>query len=79
MSVYSNRYKYQPASQDFASIKSQCLRSRSLFEDPQFPANNLSIFGTSGRGQLANKTWTGNIYWKRPMVSFMVQNFRIDR
>jgi len=45
----------------FAEIKAQCLRERRLFEDPDFPASNASIF--------PSKRPPNPFVWKRPAVS----------
>jgi len=45
----------------FAEIKAQCQRERKLFEDPDFPANNKSVF--------PSKRPPKPFEWKRPSVS----------
>ena len=46
--------------QKYSSIRSECLSKGTLFEDPEFPANNKSIFFS----KIDNE-----IEWKRPKVS----------
>lgn len=51
--------------QDFKALKEECLESGSLFEDPMFPAEPLSL----GFKELAPSTAkTRGVEWKRPMV-----------
>ena len=45
--------------QDYNSIKKECLKKGQLFEDPEFPANNKSLF--------YSKVDPG-IDWMRPKV-----------
>ena len=49
--------------QKFSDLKNAAVKSGTLFEDPEFPAEEKSLF-TSG-GKLAG------IEWKRPKVHFM--------
>ncbi|CAD6198686.1 unnamed protein product [Caenorhabditis auriculariae] len=46
-----------PDLSDFERQRKRCLAEKSLFEDPDFPANNKSLF---------NSRPTRNIIWKRP-------------
>jgi hypothetical protein len=48
--------------QDFFKIRDQCLEKGTLFEDPEFPAEDTSIF--------LSKTPPRPFEWKRPMVSW---------
>ncbi|XP_043281587.1 calpain-A isoform X3 [Venturia canescens] len=45
--------------QDFAQLRQQCLESGQLFEDPEFPANDSSLFYSRRPDRY--------IEWKRPM------------
>jgi calpain len=47
--------------QDFFKLRDQCLEESALFEDPEFPANDKSIF--------YSKSPPRPFEWKRPMVS----------
>lgn len=49
------------AIQDFAVLRDQCLSQGTLFEDPDFPANNSSLF--------YSKSPPKPFEWKRPGVS----------
>ncbi|XP_041863849.1 calpain-5-like [Melanotaenia boesemani] len=44
--------------QHYADLKRDCIKSKTLFEDPEFPANNSSLF--------FRKPPAGNVEWKRP-------------
>nr|XP_022342765.1 calpain-5-like [Crassostrea virginica] len=44
--------------QDFSKLKSQCVSSGQLFEDPEFPPSSSSLFHS--------KSAPENIVWKRP-------------
>ena len=46
--------------QKYGSIRSDCLKRGELFEDPEFPANNKSLFYSKVDNE---------IEWKRPKVS----------
>jgi calpain len=47
--------------QDFFKIRDQCLEEGTLFEDPEFPAEDSSIY--------FSKTPPRPLEWKRPIVS----------
>ena len=47
--------------QDFLNIRTRCLEEGSLFEDPEFPAEDTSIF--------YSKAPPRPFEWKRPIVS----------
>ncbi|XP_073527983.1 calpain-8-like isoform X2 [Phyllobates terribilis] len=51
------------ASQDFEKLKAECLASKTLFEDPQFPAAQSSL-GTKQLGPDSQKA--KGLEWKRP-------------
>ncbi|KAM4726367.1 calpain-5-like isoform 1-T2 [Anableps anableps] len=44
--------------QNYADLKKQCIQNKTLFEDPEFPATNSSIY--------YNKSPPGVVQWKRP-------------
>ena len=46
---------------DYETLKADCLRTGRLYEDPDFPAVNKSIF--------FSKPLRERVYWKRPLVS----------
>lgn len=48
--------------QDFYSLRDQCLQDKKLFEDPEFPASDSSLF--------FSKRPPKRIEWLRPGVSF---------
>lgn len=50
--------------QDFYAIREQHLKNKSLFEDPEFPANNYSLFATGYADR--------HFIWRRPGVSKIV-------
>ena len=52
--------------QKYSSIRSDCLKRGELFEDPEFPANNKSLFYS----KIDNE-----IEWKRPKVLFFMFRF----
>ena len=47
--------------QDFEKLRAECRRSGRLFEDPEFPATDCSIF--------FSRTPPRPFQWKRPHVS----------
>uniref|UniRef100_A0A3B3CY23 Calpain catalytic domain-containing protein n=1 Tax=Oryzias melastigma TaxID=30732 RepID=A0A3B3CY23_ORYME len=47
--------------QNYAELKRDCIQRRKLFEDPEFPANDSSVF-------YEEKPF-GIVEWKRPGVS----------
>lgn len=47
--------------QHYADLKRDCLQKKKLFEDPEFPANNSSVF--------YREPPPGTVQWKRPGVS----------
>lgn len=49
--------------QVYEDLKSQAQASHILFEDPEFPANDSSLFYKGNVGQLP-----GQVVWKRPKV-----------
>lgn len=48
-------------SQDYSDIKTKCLGAGELFEDPDFPAEDASVF--------YSRNEIGGFQWKRPHVS----------
>ena len=46
--------------QKYSSIRGDCLKKGELFEDPEFPANNKSLFYSKVDNE---------VEWKRPKVS----------
>lgn len=46
--------------QHYAELKKNCINSKKLYEDPEFPANNASLF--------YRKRPPGVVQWKRPGV-----------
>lgn len=48
---------------DFERIKRSCLKRNELFEDPEFPANQTSVF--------YHQTPPFQFHWKRPKVIFI--------
>lgn len=51
--------KYESGIQDFYTLRKQCLDSGKLFEDPEFPATNKSLFYSA-------QTEPAHYEWKRP-------------
>lgn len=47
--------------QHYADLKRNCIKDKTLFEDPEFPATNASVF--------FRKPPPGTVVWKRPGVS----------
>ena len=60
------RYSFYK-NQQFDRIKSQCIASKTLFEDPEFPAADKSLF--------FSKQPTFSAVWKRPGVRFFLGNY----
>ena len=58
MFSYATPYK----NQRYAELKRDCIRDKTLFEDPEFPATNASLF--------FRKPPPGVVEWKRPQVSW---------
>uniref|UniRef100_A0A182K7Q0 Calpain catalytic domain-containing protein n=1 Tax=Anopheles christyi TaxID=43041 RepID=A0A182K7Q0_9DIPT len=54
-------FKEQPTKEDFISLRTHCLAKGNLFEDPEFPANNFSIYQSNPPQNGAR-----HIEWKRP-------------
>ena len=54
--------------QDFSKLKSQCVSSGQLFEDPEFPPSSSSLFHS--------KSAPENIVWKRPGVRGILSPIR---
>eukprot|EP01135_Chromosphaera_perkinsii_P011000 Nk52_evm34s2309 gene=Nk52_evmTU34s2309 len=54
----SSSCKYK--NQDFEALHKQCKETNTLFEDPEFPANDSSLWYTKPEGVKAK------LYWKRP-------------
>lgn len=53
----------------FDEIKAQCLREKKLFEDPDFPAVDSSIF--------YSRSPPRPFVWKRPTVSYLHMSFSL--
>lgn len=51
--------------QVYEDLKRQAQESQTLFEDPEFPANDSSLFYKGNVGQLP-----GEVVWKRPKVCY---------
>ena len=49
--------------QIYEDLKRHAQESQTLFEDPEFPANDSSLFYKGNVGQLP-----GDVVWKRPKV-----------
>uniref|UniRef100_A0A3B3D9P8 Calpain catalytic domain-containing protein n=2 Tax=Oryzias melastigma TaxID=30732 RepID=A0A3B3D9P8_ORYME len=47
--------------QHYAHLKRDCIKNKKLFEDPEFPANDSSVF--------YKEKPCGIVEWKRPGVS----------
>ncbi len=47
--------------QQFHELRDQCLKDRQLFEDPEFPAANSSLF--------YSRETPKRVVWRRPAVS----------
>ncbi|KAM9331594.1 calpain-5-like isoform 1-T3 [Pholidichthys leucotaenia] len=54
--MFSSAVPYKK--QHYAEIKKNCLRERTLFEDPEFPATSSSLYFSEAP--------PGNVEWKRP-------------
>ena len=50
------------SSESFESVKQGLIGKGGLYEDPDFKANNESIYFSSSKG--------GSFQWKRPFVKF---------
>lgn len=46
--------------QHYAELRRNCIKDKTLFEDPEFPATNSSLF--------YSKSPPGRVEWKRPAV-----------
>lgn len=46
--------------QKYEALKRQCLKEKKLFEDPEFPASDVSLFYLNPP--------LANVEWKRPQV-----------
>jgi calpain-5 len=67
--------EYKPyKNQNYDSIKSNCSNSRRLFEDPEFPATNSSIFHFNGPSGINPY----DIKWLRPHQICSSPKFSID-
>jgi len=53
--------KISVENKSFEEIRDECLRRKILFEDPEFPANNDSLF--------FQQQPPAKLEWKRPRVS----------
>ena len=49
----------------FSILKNEMLKNKSLYEDKDFPANDVSLFG-------CNNVNNPRLVWKRPHVSFFL-------
>ena len=49
----------------FSILKNEMLKNKSLYEDKDFPANDVSLFG-------CNNVNNPSLVWKRPYVSFFL-------
>jgi len=58
--------KHNESVQDFYKIKEKCLKEGILFEDPEFPPKDSSLYFTSSRTQ-------PKVVWKRPKVFWDLQ------
>lgn len=47
--------------QHYDALKKECLENKKLFEDPEFPCTNASLFYKT--------PLSGRVEWKRPKVS----------
>ncbi|XP_062262442.1 calpain-5-like [Platichthys flesus] len=54
--MFSSATAYK--NQHYAELKSNCIRDKTLFEDPEFPAINTSLY--------FRKPPSGTVQWKRP-------------
>ncbi|KAK7177087.1 hypothetical protein R3I93_001141 [Phoxinus phoxinus] len=61
--------------QDYDSLRAQCQRSRTVFEDPLFPAS-ISSVGFNELGPRSSKTQ--GLRWKRPTEICMRPQFIVD-
>lgn len=57
----SNSKSEQFKAQNYARLRRNCMKSRDIFEDPLFPANDNSLN--------LSKPLPGTVVWKRPPVS----------
>lgn len=56
-------FRPRAAVQDFSKLKQECLATGTLFEDPEFPADDSSLY--------FSKRPDRYIEWKRPMVDHL--------
>ncbi|XP_041783640.1 calpain-B-like [Anopheles merus] len=54
-------FENQPTVKDFQTLRDRCLAEGTLFEDPEFPANNFSIYHSN-----PPKKGEREFEWKRP-------------
>lgn len=54
-------------SNTLGTIRTRCLQTGTLYEDPEFPPTYHSVFGGDG-GSGNEIRWRGSIFWKRPVV-----------
>uniref|UniRef100_UPI0037E9A03E calpain-5-like n=1 Tax=Semicossyphus pulcher TaxID=241346 RepID=UPI0037E9A03E len=54
--MFSSTVPYK--NQHYSELRSDCIRDKKLFEDPEFPATNASLY--------FSKPITGYVEWKRP-------------
>lgn len=57
--MFSSAAPYK--NQHYADLRKHCIEDKTLFEDPEFPANNSSLY--------FRKPPPGRVEWKRPGVS----------
>lgn len=57
--MFSSAVPYK--NQHYAELKTNCIRDKTLFEDPEFPAANESLY--------FRRPPPGIVQWKRPAVS----------
>lgn len=56
--MFSSAVPYK--NQHYSEIKKDCIDNKTLFEDPEFPATNASLY--------FRKPPPGRVEWKRPRV-----------
>lgn len=57
--MFSSAVPYK--NQHYADLKRDCVNDKKLFEDPEFPTTNTSLY--------FRKPLPGTVQWKRPGVS----------
>lgn len=70
-SRYGSRSRGEPSSgsQDFNQIRQECLANGVLFEDPEFPATDSSLYFSRRPDR--------HVEWRRPMVKLYKKSQKI--